>query len=700
MPDLLVEIGTEELPAPRVREAAAALRDGLAAALSVAGLLEGWSPEGQPILGTPRRLAASLAGVRERQADRRERLWGPPVAAAFGPDGNPTKAGEGFARSSGVPLEAMGRGERVPGRPPYLYADRTVKGRSASEIVAEVLPKVAASLPFRRAMRWPQSDMPFARPIRTLVVLLGTEVVPCRIAGVDAGRETRGHAFLRPKPLAIPAADLDAYRDLLRKSRVLVDFGERSREIVKQVRRARAGVLGSKGRGPWDEADDDLLLQVAGLVEWPQSVVGSFEARYRSLPPALLVTAMAHHLRFFTLRAADGKVLDRFVSVTDREKRHGEGIREGNERVLRARLYDAAFFFDNDRRRRLEDFRPALAGVDFHRGLGTLLDKSQRVRKVAVSLCDTLNLPGDTRAAADRAAYLLKCDLLTEVVKEFPELQGVIGAHYAALDEEAEGVSRGIAAQYLPRGEWDPLLDDDTAAVVSAAEKADSLAAYFSIGEEPTGSADPFGLRRHALGLLRILERKGWPLSLRGALAPAAREWNLAPEALERLVAFVWARADQEARARGWVEFLDTLGPWTDAPYPEFWGRLAALKALAAAGEWRDLVALVERTGHMGEASKGAISLDRMPPEVMALAAAVEKASGIGTKDPRRFAVAYLACLRDPVATLFDKVLVDDPKEPVRRNAVKHLLQEAFDLFRVRVGDLRRLGSGARPARE
>ncbi len=711
--DLLVEIGTEELPALRVRSSALELRNGLITYLWAAKILESerWGKhfdsdgdmlasgeKGLPILGTARRLAAWIPGVLERQEDRQEQVWGPPVAAAFGPDGKPTKAGEGFARSSGVPLEKLGRGERIPGKPPYLYADRVVKGRSAAEVIAEALPGVVKALPFKRTMRWPQSDMPFARPIRNLVVLLGKEVVPCRMAGVEAGRTTRGHPFLRPKPFEIPRADLGEYEEFLRKAKVLVDCGKRAREVEKQVRKARAEVLGT-ARGPWSPADDDLLREVAGLVEWPRALTGAFEERYRGLPPALLVTAMSHHLRYFPVLEAAGAVRDRFVSVTDREERHADGIRRGNERVLRARLYDAAFFFANDRKRKLADFRPGLANVDFHRGLGTLLDKSERVRRISVSLCDTLRLSPEVRAQADRAAFLLKCDLLTEVVKEFTELQGQVGAHYARLDGEPEAVAKGIEGQYLPRGEWDAVLDDDCAAVVSVAEKVDSLAAYFSIGEEPTGAADPFGLRRHSLGLLRILARKEWPLSLEAALAPARAAWKLDDATAGRLLAFVWGRADQSARSGGFTDFVDAVGTPAGRPYAEFGRRLAALKALSGKPGWRDLVALVERTGNMGEAAKAPPSMDALPPEAKAVVEALRKAGSAAAGDPAAFARKYLDLLGKPVNTLFEKVLVDDPKEPARRAAIKHLLHEVYALFADRLGDLRKLGSGAKPPR-
>src|SRR5688572_10707003 len=254
MADLLVEIGVEELPAKRVRAAAEALRTGLRKALGEAGLLEGAIAEEGPVLGTPRRLAAFLPAVRERQEDRAERFWGPPVSAAFDAEGRPTKAGEGFARSAGVPLDALDRGEKVPGKPPYLFLDRVVKGCTAAEVIATALPAVAASLPFQRTMRWPQSDMPFARPIRNLVVLLGEGVVPCRLAGVEAGRTTRGHRFLAPAAIDLPGASLSGYRDALRAAKVIVDWDERRETVRGQVARARAV--------------EDLLDEVTGLVEW------------------------------------------------------------------------------------------------------------------------------------------------------------------------------------------------------------------------------------------------------------------------------------------------------------------------------------------------------------------------------------------------------------------------------------------------
>jgi glycyl-tRNA synthetase beta chain len=696
MADLLVEIGTEELPARRVRDAAAALRDGLAAALREAGLLPEWSPEGRPVLGTPRRLAAHLSGVLDRQPDQAERLWGPPVAAAFEPDGTPTKAGEGFARSSGVPLQDMGKGEKVAGKATYLFADRVVKGRTAAEVVAEALPKVAASLPFRRTMRWPQSDAPFARPVRNLVALLGSEVVPARVAGVAAGRTTRGHRFLGPVTVTLADAGLAAYLEALRGLCVLVDADERAAAIRQRVIAARAGAAGGTDR--WDDADGDLLAEVAGLVEWPRALVGTFEARYLELPPELLVTAMAHHLRFFPVLDAGGMVRNRFVSVVDREEPRHDGIRAGNERVLRARLYDAAFFFAQDRRRTLADFRPGLEGVDFHRGLGTLLDKSERVRRVAAALGEALGFPEEKRARADRAAFLMKCDLLTAVVREFPELQGQIGAHYAGLDGEGPSVAAAIAGQYLPRGEWDAVLDDRVASVVSLAEKVDSLASYFSIGEEPTGAADPYGLRRHALGVLRILAKKEWPLSLDGALGPAAAERGLDDAALGRLRAFLWGRADQTARAAGYTDFVDAVGVLTHRPYFEYRLRLETLRGLAAGPRWKDLVALVERTGNMGEEARKAPDLGTLPPEGKAVALALDRARSMSQveDDPAAFARKYLDLLAEPVTVLFEKVLVDDPQQPERRVALKHLLHGVFALFAGRLGDLRRVGAGAR----
>ncbi len=696
MPALFVEVRCEELPARRVRAAAEALRDGLRAGLAEAGLLEGEGGPPSPPLGTPRRLAAHVADVRARRADRSERAWGPPVAAAFAPDGRPTKAGEGFARSVGVALEAMGRGEKQAGKPPYLYADRVLPGAPAADLIPGILREVLRGLPFRKTMRWPGSDLPFARPVRGLVVLLGGEVVPCTLAGVTAGRTTRGHAFLAPDPIELATADVAAYRDALRSARVLVDGDERRARIREAVVAARTAL--EAAAADWDAADGGLLDEVEGLVEWPSALAGAFDAAYAVLPPAVLVTSMAHHLRYFPVRAAGGGLLPRFVSVTDRDASAADGIRAGNERVLRARLYDARFFLENDRKRRLEEFRPALAGVDFHRGLGTLLEKSENVRAAGAALADRLALAADQRTAVDRAGFLLKCDLVTEVVKEFPELQGQIGAEYARRDGESRSVAAALAAQYAPHHERAEVLADPAAAVVAVAERADSLAAYFSIGEEPTGSADPFGLRRHAIGLLHVLEATRWPLSVEEALAPACAARRVPAEAMPRLHAFVWARAGQRARDDGFVDFIECVGAPTDLPFHLYGDRLRALRALSAREDWKDLVALVERTGNMGRA--GPVDAAALPAAGKAVAAALARVDdGDAGGGPEAFGARFAAALAAPVAALFDAVLVDDPAEPERTAALRALLHDVFRRFADRVGDLRRLGSGARPPR-
>ncbi len=450
--DLLVEIGTEELPASRVHDAAKALRDGLAAGLADAGLLDRIVAESQPVLGTPRRLAAFLPGVAERQESREERFWGPPVAAAFGPDGKATKAGEGFARSSGVPLEKMGRGEKVPGKPPYLFADRTVEGRTAAAVIAEILPQVVKALPFKRTMRWPQStDFAFVRPIRNLVVLLGTKVVNVTLAGVKASQKTRGHRFLSPKTITLKSASVEAYVEVLRENMVLVDWQERRGVVFRSVQDARTsyGADVSQSTVPAlmesVQEQSSLIPEVCGLVEWPGLVIGGFDGPYLGLPRPVLVTAMTHHLRFFPMVSNDKGVLPHFISITDRGGQDSEGIRRGNERVLRARLYDALFFYDNDCKRTLESRRAETGKVDYHRSLGTLLDKSERVVGVANAICDRLPVDQDIRSMVVQAARLLKCDLLTEVVGEFPELQGVspIPSAWVAIGEPPAQESRG-----------------------------------------------------------------------------------------------------------------------------------------------------------------------------------------------------------------------------------------------------------------
>ncbi|MHC4923550.1 MAG: glycine--tRNA ligase subunit beta [Planctomycetota bacterium] len=695
MADLLLELGVEELPATRIRGAVEALRAGLLESLAEAGLVDNFREGDHQILATPRRLAVSLSGVSEHQADREERVWGPPVRAAFDGDGNPTKAGSGFAASVGMDLDDLQRGEKVPGKPEYLFADRTVAGRSAAEILADALPEVLKRLPFRRTMRWPQSDLVFARPIRRLVFLLDEDVIPCTLAGCEAGRETAGHAFLDNSPRTLAGADRAAYIETLREGKVIVDMEERRTAIADLVRDARTGAGGVAGES---SEDDSLVEEVAGLVEWPHAVVGSFEERYLELPDPVLVTSMAHHLRYFPVRGEDGRLANRFVSITDREDGAGDGIRRGNERVLRARLYDAAFFFENDRKGSLEDFRPRLDGVQFHRGLGSLLEKSDHVGVAVAALADRLGLDKATRKSALRAAHLLKCDLLSEMVGEFPELQGVMGREYTDLASEPASVGLALEGQYLPRGTWDEVLDDDAAALVSLAEKADSLAGYFSIGAEPSGSADPYGLRRHALGLLRILAKKEWPLSLEDAVAPALQARDIDPEVAPRLHAFLWARAEQEARSHGFVDFVDVVGAMTDRPYHEYRLRLTALRELSASDGWKDLCSLVERTGNMGR-DTGDVDRDVLPEEAVIVLDAVETLDRDETGNLVEFATAYGKALSDPVEDLFEKVLVDDPEAPERSASLKQLLFRVYSLFRDPLGDLRRLGSGAKPAK-
>lgn len=697
MAALLVELGTEELPAPRLRAAAEAFRDGLAARLREAGLLdEEVHAAPAPLLATARRLAAFVDGVLPRQKDREERAWGPPVKAAFDGEGRPTKAGEGFARTVGVPLDAMSRGEKQAGKPPYLYVDRTVPGAALADLLPDMLRGLLKDLPFRKSMRWPLSDVAFSRPIRSLLVLHGSDIVPVALAGLEAGRVTRGHRFLAPGPLELPAADLGAYRDRLRAARVLVDLDRRRDAVRKEVESARGRAGGVTGI-PGDEAD--LLDEVTGLVEWPSALVGSFDERYLALPEPVLTTSMAHHLRMFPVRDVTGRLRPSFVSVTDREATSADAIRTGNERVLRARLYDADFFFHRDRRHPLDSFRARLDGVDFHRGLGTLAEKSDRVAAAVARLAPAAGLSPEATVAALRAAHLLKCDLATEVVQEFPELQGVVGAAYARMDGEDPSVALALEGQYQPREVWHPSLDDGAAAVVSLAEKADSLAAYFSIGQEPTGSADPYGLRRHALGLLRILSKTRWPLSVEGALAPAAAARSVPAEALPRLHAFVWARAEQEARAHGLVDFVDAVGAITDLPFHEYRDRLVALQSLAGERDWKDLVAVVERTGNMGVV--GDASAAGLPSEARAVADALARcgAASADDPDPAAFGRRFAVMLAPPVAALFDAILVDDPAAPERTVALKALLHDVFTLFRDRLGDLRRLGGAARPPR-
>ncbi len=505
--ELLLEIGTEEIPSGYLERGLADLRE-----LGISCLAENRVNflGGVYTYGTPRRLLLVVKEVSEYQEDAVEEITGPPVKVAFDGSGRPTKAAVGFAERHSVEVDALGRVETARGD--YLFLRRTTPGRPAIDVLADALPGLIASIPWPKSMRWGTVPMPFVRPVHWVVALFGGEVIPFEVAGVLSGSQTRGHRFMAPE--AVEVRSVEDYMNAMEQRFVVVDPQERRWLIKDMVRKAAAGIGGVPSEDP------ELISTVANLVEYPSAVSGSFERSFLSLPEAVLVTAMKEHQRYFSVRDTSGRLMPGFVAVNNTIARDDSVVGRGHERVLKARLADAVFFFEEDTARPLSARLDDLRGVTFHAALGSSHDKVSRFAELAGLLAGRLD--PDNAGKAVEVARLCKCDLVTRMVTEFPSLQGTMGASYARIEGYGDEVCQAIREHYLPSRSGDPVPSSDLGAMVGLADRADSIVGYFAVGMEPSGNADPFALRRHALAILRILDEKGWDVSLRWLVEEAS----------------------------------------------------------------------------------------------------------------------------------------------------------------------------------
>lgn len=508
--DLLLEIGVEELPASFVEAALRALPELFKKRLSELRLTHG----DVRALGTPRRLAVVLRDVATAQPDLSEEVTGPPAKAAF-KDGTPTKAAEAFAQKLGVPVTELRRVETPKGE--YVVGTRKEKGRAAKELLPETIAQIIQAIPFRKSMRWGAGDFAFGRPIQWLVVLLGGDVLPVTIAGVTSGRDSRGHRFLgavNGRSVHVPISEPTAYEGALRAAHVVVDPEERARVMKERLLEAAANVNGTLIE------DEFLVGENLSLVEEPHIIVGSFAEEYLALPERVILEVAKGHQRYFGVRYADGKLMPRYLSVVNTAE-NVANIQAGNDRTMRARLSDAKFFYGEDLKIPLADRRDKLDGIVFQKRLGTVLAKVTRVERLARELGLLLQLPEATIMAAASGAHLAKCDLVSLMVGEFPELQGEMGRTYAL----AQGVDREVAdvilTHYQPKGAQDSVAPTDAGALVAMADRLDTLVGCFAIGLTPTGAADPYALRRACLGVLRTVLDRGFDLRLSDAFRAA-----------------------------------------------------------------------------------------------------------------------------------------------------------------------------------
>ena len=516
--DLLFEIGAEEIPAGFMQNILGQLKQ-----LAETKLNDAHLPfESIATYGTPRRLALIVKGLADTSAEISERHKGPSASIAYDADGNPTKAAIGFARGKGLDVADLVVEDG------YIYAETKTAGVPAKDIVTDMLPQLITGLNFPKSMHWGNLDAKFVRPVRWLVALLDEEVIPVEFATVKSGNVTRGHRFLGADEITIKNAA--SYVDTLKENFVMVDQDARRELISKQLH----DIAASKNASiVWD---DDLLEEINYLVEWPTALCGGFEESYLALPDAAIITPMKDHQRYFPLVDQDGKLLPMFLTVRNGSDHSIEVVQAGNERVLRARLDDAKFFFNEDRKKPLIDRQDGLTKIVFQEGLGNLADKTERLLKLGRVFGEECGLHEDAAVVLERATELAKTDLTTGMVTEFTELQGVMGKEYALLDGESPEVAEAIFEQYLPRFAGDVLPQTEAGKVLSIIDKVDNIVATFSRGLIPTGSQDPYALRRQTIGILNILLGSEWNISLRPIFKASMELLNVPAEKQDELL--------------------------------------------------------------------------------------------------------------------------------------------------------------------
>jgi glycyl-tRNA synthetase beta chain len=687
MATFLLEIRTEEIPANALAGARRQLHRAVGVALDEQGL-EGFTVRA---LSTSRRLIAIVEQLPERQPERSERVTGPPRSVAFADDGEPTKAAEGFAKKLGLEVDQLEIDTTPKGE--YLAATVTHGGRSTAEILAEIVPEAISTLRFPRMMRWGLGEHEFVRPVHGVVALLDGEIVEFEIFGVASGRRSFGHRVHSPEPFELAIAE--GYIDELERRRVLVDpdrrrqdFAARTDELVSQLD-CRV------------HPDDALVAEHVELVEYPGLLRGSFDEAYLALPSEVVITTLRHHQKCLVLEDRDGDIAPHFLGVVDRCDDPEGLVQQGNEWVISARLADARFFLDEDRKRRLEELAPELDRLEFHRTLGSMLAKADRVGELACFVADQIGSSSD-RALVRRAARLAKADLLTHMVDEFPELQGVMGGHYLRLEGEPEELWTAVRDHYRPQGFDGELPQSELGLLIGVADRLDTLAGLFGVGELPSGSRDPHGLRRAAQGVVRIVAESGWDLDLAAAVNAAvglvARSVEIdAPEVTKSVVGFVADRVRRYLEELVGVEYdtADAVMATAWTRLPELTARARALESARTAAAFRSLGLAFKRVLNItddqpdGEVDGG---LFEQPEEEELHRASTDFGERLGDcLAERRFDDAFKAMgeLAEVLDRFFIEVLVMTDDERIRANriALLRVLRRDF----LRLADLSRL---------
>ena len=687
--DLLIEIGTEELPPKALQTLSEAFTKGVVEGLKKASL------EAQEVISyaAPRRLAVLLKGLPVKQADQKVERKGPAKQAAFDADGNPTKAVQGFARSCGVSPQELEEIETPKGT--WLVFRQEVPGKATRDLVPAIVNQSLAKLPIPKRMRWGASDIEFVRPVHWIVMMLGEEVIPGEILGIQAGNQTYGHRFHHPD--AIPLKEASSYADTLREvGQVYANFSERRNEVRQQAETVAAELGGVA------QIDDSLLDEVTALIELPVAISGGFDPSFLEIPQECLISSMQDHQKYFPVVDNDGQLLPHFITISNINSNNPDTVREGNERVINPRFSDAKFFWEQDLKTSLASRRDDTKKIIFQQKLGTLYDKTERVAKLAAQIAEDL---GNNTQQAIRAAELSKCDLVSEMVNEFAELQGIMGRYYAQHDGEPEGVAAAMQEQYQPGFAGDVIPAGDIGKILSLADKIDTLTGIFAIGMKPTGSKDPFSLRRAALGVLRIMIEGKLDLNLKHLLETAHAEvtkvldGKTATSNIDDTFAYIMERLRAYYQDQGItpdiVDAVASLKPTHPLDFDQRVKAVAQFKHLEAA---ESLAAANKRISNILKkvAAPIADQVDEalfVEPQEKALYQAVvaqqERVKPLFESGDYTAALNSLAALRNDVDTFFDSVMVMADDEQLKNNRLA-LLKQLRNLF-LNIADLSRL---------
>lgn len=674
--EFLIELGTEELPPTQLRTLAEAFAANFESELQSAELAH----QGIKWFAAPRRLALKVTELAESQADKIVEKRGPAITAAFDAEGNPTKAAQGWARGCGIAVEQAER--MVTDKGEWLLFKQEVKGKQTSEIIVSLASKALANLPIAKPMRWGNKTTQFIRPVKTLTMLMGAELIEGEILGVASGRSIRGHRFMGEQVFTIESAE--QYPEILQeRGKVMADYEARKQIIIAEAQKAASAVGGIA------DLEDDLVEEVTSLVEWPVVLTAKFEQEFLKVPSEALVYTMKGDQKYFPVYDQNKKLLPNFIFVSNIESKEPKYVIEGNEKVVRPRLADAEFFFNTDRKRPLIDRLPELEQAIFQKQLGTIKDKTDRITELAGYIAEQI---GADVEKSKRAGLLAKCDLMTSMVFEFTDTQGVMGMHYARHDGEAEEVAVALNEQYMPRFAGDTLPSHGVSTAVAIADKLDTIVGIFGIGQAPKGS-DPFALRRASLGVLRIIVENGYHLDLTDLIAKAKSLFGdkLTNATVEDdVVEFMLGRFNAWYKDEGFsVDIIQAVlarRPTKPADFDRrvkavsHFRELEAAEALAAANKRVGNI-LAKFDGELAESIDLALLQEdaekALAESVEVMAEALEPAFATGNYQD---ALSKLADLREPVDAFFDNVMVMADDEALKKNRLT-LLNKLRNLF-------------------